>query len=70
MNFPPPARVLWYEQQWPRSQETLYEQTFVLRSQLGDEAAFEELLELHGPRFARTFAQSGQTYREARSGCY
>jgi len=30
--------------------ETLYEQTLVLRSQLGDEAAFEELLALHGPR--------------------
>ena len=30
--------------------ETLYEQTLVLRSQLGDEAAFEELLTLHGPR--------------------
>jgi RNA polymerase sigma-70 factor (ECF subfamily) len=30
--------------------ETLYEQTLVIRSQLGDEAAFEELLELHGPR--------------------
>ena len=30
--------------------ETLYEQTLVLRSQLGDEAAFEELLVLHGPR--------------------
>lgn len=30
--------------------ETLYEQTLVIRSQLGDEAAFEELLERHGPR--------------------
>jgi len=30
--------------------ETLYEQTLVLRSQVGDEAAFEELLERHGPR--------------------
>jgi RNA polymerase sigma-70 factor (ECF subfamily) len=30
--------------------ETLYEQTLVLRSQLGDEAAFAELLERHGPR--------------------
>jgi len=28
----------------------LYEQTLVIRSQLGDEAAFEELLEFHGPR--------------------
>jgi RNA polymerase sigma-70 factor (ECF subfamily) len=41
--------------------ETLYEQTLVLRSQLGDEAAFEELLELHGPRlllFAQRMLQS------------
>ena len=32
------------------SPETLYEQTLVLRCQLGDEAAFEELLARHGPR--------------------
>jgi RNA polymerase sigma-70 factor (ECF subfamily) len=41
--------------------ETLYEQTLVIRSQLGDEAAFEELLELHGPRlllFAQRMLQS------------
>jgi RNA polymerase sigma-70 factor (ECF subfamily) len=41
--------------------QTLYEQTLVLRSQLGDEAAFEELLELHGPRlllFAQRMLQS------------
>ena len=30
--------------------EHLYEQTLVLRSQIGDEAAFEELLTLYGPR--------------------
>ena len=34
----------------PAIPETLYEQTLVIRSQLGDEAAFEELLGLHGPR--------------------
>ncbi|MGA3145696.1 MAG: sigma-70 family RNA polymerase sigma factor [Verrucomicrobiota bacterium] len=34
----------------PTTPETLYEQMLVIRSQLGDEAAFEELLELHGPR--------------------
>ena len=34
----------------PVTPETLYEQTLVLRSQLGDEAAFEELLKSHGPR--------------------
>jgi len=36
--------------------EALYEQTLVIRSQLGDEAAFEELLGLHGPRLL-LFAQ-------------
>ncbi len=30
--------------------ESLYERTLVIRSQLGDEAAFEELLHRHGPR--------------------
>ena len=30
--------------------EALYEQTLVLRSQIGDEAAFTELLALYGPR--------------------
>jgi RNA polymerase sigma-70 factor, ECF subfamily len=34
----------------PTIPETLYEQTLVIRSQLGDESAFEELLELHGQR--------------------
>lgn len=33
--------------------EQLYEQTVVLRSQLGDEAAFAELLALYGPRLLR-----------------
>lgn len=32
------------------SPEQLYEQTLVLRSQIGDEAAFAELLNLYGPR--------------------
>lgn len=36
--------------------ETLYEQTLVIRSQLGDEMAFEELLELYEPRLL-LFAQ-------------
>ena len=34
----------------PVSPEQLYEQTLVLRSQIGDEAAFAELLNLYGPR--------------------
>lgn len=33
--------------------QQLYEQTLVLRSQIGDEAAFRELLELHGPHLLR-----------------
>jgi RNA polymerase sigma-70 factor (ECF subfamily) len=40
----------------PISPQHLYEQTLVLRSQLGDEAAFQELLALYSPRllaFAR-----------------
>jgi RNA polymerase sigma-70 factor, ECF subfamily len=34
----------------PSNTQQLYEQTLVLRSQLGDESAFHELLGLHGPR--------------------
>jgi RNA polymerase sigma-70 factor (ECF subfamily) len=34
----------------PVTPETLYEQMLVVRSQIGDEPAFQELLELHGPR--------------------
>ncbi len=32
------------------SPEQLYEQTLVIRSQIGDETAFQELLTMHGPR--------------------
>jgi RNA polymerase sigma-70 factor, ECF subfamily len=41
--------------------QQLYEQTLVLRSQVGDELAFQELLILYGPRlllFARKMMQS------------
>ncbi len=38
----------------PASPEQLYEQTLIVRAQLGDEEAFEELLELNGPRLAQT----------------
>ena len=41
--------------------ESLYQQMLVLRSQLGDEVAFEELLKLHGPRlllFVQSMMQS------------
>jgi RNA polymerase sigma-70 factor (ECF subfamily) len=35
------------------TREQLFEQTLVVRSQLGDEAAFTELLKLHAPRLLR-----------------
>ena len=41
--------------------QQIYEQTLVLRGQLGDEAAFAELLTLHGPhllQFTRNMMQS------------
>jgi RNA polymerase sigma-70 factor (ECF subfamily) len=41
----------------PVSSEQLYEQVLVVRSQLGDESAFEELLKLAGPRLLK-FTQS------------
>ena len=34
----------------PVTPEALYEQTLVVRSQIGDETAFQELLKLYGPR--------------------
>jgi RNA polymerase sigma-70 factor, ECF subfamily len=37
----------------PATPQQLYEHTLVLRSQIGDEAAFRELLELHGPHLLR-----------------
>ena len=36
----------------PVTPETLYEQTLVVRCQIGDEPAFQELLRLYGPRLA------------------
>jgi RNA polymerase sigma-70 factor, ECF subfamily len=45
----------------PSNTQQLYEQTLVLRSQLGDESAFRELLGLHGPRlllFTRKMMQT------------
>jgi RNA polymerase sigma-70 factor, ECF subfamily len=50
MNFSPPASNLSCEARMAVTPEQLYEQTLVLRSQVGDEAAFAELLELYGPR--------------------
>jgi len=40
----------------PVTSEQLYEQTLVVRSQIGDEAAFQELLALYGPRL-QSFTQ-------------
>jgi len=41
---------LLYEARMAVDPEQLYEQTLVIRSQIGDEAAFAELLKLYGPR--------------------
>jgi RNA polymerase sigma-70 factor (ECF subfamily) len=50
--------------------ETLYEQTLVIRSQLGDEAAFEQLLELHGPRLREAAKFRSWAFRIARDRIY
>ena len=50
MNFSPVAGNLLCEARMAVTPEQLYEQTLVVRSQLGDEAAFAELLARHGPR--------------------
>jgi RNA polymerase sigma-70 factor (ECF subfamily) len=51
LNFPPPERSLPGEAPVvPVTPQHLYEHTLVLRAQLGDEAAFRELLILHAPR--------------------
>lgn len=45
----------------PGDVQNIYEQMLVIRSQLGDEAAFRELLTLHGPpllQFTRNMMQS------------
>ena len=44
----------------------LYEQALVIRSQLGDEAAFAELLSLHGPRILRFTRQMMANFRMLR----
>src|SRR5882672_9504439 len=50
MNFLVATRSILSEARMAVTPEHLYEQTLVLRSQIGDEAAFEELLTLYGPR--------------------
>jgi RNA polymerase sigma-70 factor, ECF subfamily len=61
MNFSPMASNLLCEAHMAVTPEQLYEQTLVVRSQIGDEAAFAELLALYGPRlllFAERMMQS------------
>ena len=50
MNFPSVASNLLFEARMAVTTEQLYEQTIVIRSQIGDETAFAELLTLYGPR--------------------
>ena len=50
MNFPATAGNLPCEAHMAVTPEQLFEQTLVVRSQIGDEAAFAELLTRHGPR--------------------
>lgn len=61
------ARSLCLKAQVPATPEQLYEEMLVLRSQIGDETAFCELLELHGPhllRFTRKMMESSPTQVE------
>jgi RNA polymerase sigma-70 factor (ECF subfamily) len=61
LNFLPPARSILYEAHVSATTQQLYEQTLVLRSQIGDEAAFQELLTLYGPHlllYARKMMQT------------
>lgn len=53
MNFSQASSNLLSEARMAVTPEQLYEQTLVLRSQTGDEAAFAELLTIHGPRLLR-----------------
>ena len=67
MNFPPTVSSLPFEAHVSAIPQQLYEQTLVLRSQIGDEAAFRELLELHGPhllRYTRKMMESSPTLVE------
>ena len=60
-------RSLPFEAHVPATPQQLYEQTLVLRSQIGDETAFRELLELHGPqllRYTRKMMESSPTLVE------
>jgi len=53
LNFPSAVGSLTIEANMSATPQQLYEQTLVLRSQIGDETAFRGLLELHGPHLLR-----------------
>ena len=64
MNFSSAVRSLTSKAHVSATTQRLYEQMLVLRSQIGDEAAFQELLALYGPqvlRFTRKMIESPET---------
>jgi RNA polymerase sigma-70 factor (ECF subfamily) len=61
LNFFAPANSILFEAHLSANTQQLYEQTLVVRSQIGDEAAFEELLALYGPHFLRFTRKMMQT---------
>jgi RNA polymerase sigma-70 factor, ECF subfamily len=67
LNFSPVVGSLTFEAYVSATPQQLYEQTLVLRSQIGDEPAFRELLELYGPhllRYTRKMMESSPTLVE------
>jgi Sigma-70 region 2 len=67
LNFSSAVGSLTYEAHVSATPQQLYEQTLVLRSQIGDETAFRELLELYGPhllRYTRKMMESSPTLVE------
>jgi RNA polymerase sigma-70 factor (ECF subfamily) len=67
LNFPRAVCSFTLEAHVSATPQQLYEQTLVLRSQIGDETAFRELLELYGPhllRYTRKMMESSPTLVE------
>jgi RNA polymerase sigma-70 factor (ECF subfamily) len=61
LNFLPSGSSILIETLVSANAQQLYEQTLVIRSQIGDERAFEELLKLYGPHlllFTRKMMQT------------